>query len=116
MIADKRMKFVKCEEGINYYLFQPSLFSFYYDDKKCKHEKEPSHRYSITHKLHMLLYLLKISGGVTKFFTLRKMEKYYRTSFLSKRMNALSVDAKKMITTPFFCGRILNTEARVWLR
>jgi len=57
------MKFVKCEDGINYYLFRPSIFSLYYNDRTCKHENEPSHRYSITHKLHMLLYILTTSGG-----------------------------------------------------
>lgn len=45
MIDNKRMKFVKSENGINYYLFRPSLFSLYYDDKYFKHKEEPPHRF-----------------------------------------------------------------------
>lgn len=62
MINDKRMKFIKSEGGINYYLFKPSVFSLYYDDKNFKHKDEPSHRYSMSHKLHMLWYILTIRG------------------------------------------------------
>lgn len=39
MITDKKMKLVKSEDGINYYLFKPSLFSLYYNDKNFKHKK-----------------------------------------------------------------------------
>ncbi len=31
MIDDKKMKLVKSENGINYYLFKPSIFSLYYN-------------------------------------------------------------------------------------
>lgn len=63
MIDNKRMKLVKTENGINYYLFTPTLFSLYYDDSEHKHKDEPSHRYSLSHKLHMLYYILSIRGG-----------------------------------------------------
>ena len=63
MIKDKGLKLVKSENDINYYLFKPSLFSLYYNDKKHKHKDEPSHRYSLSHKLHMMWYLLTIRGG-----------------------------------------------------
>ena len=65
MINDERMKLVKSENGINYYLFKPSLFSLYYNDKDHKHTEEPSHRYSLSHKLHMLWYIMAIQGGYT---------------------------------------------------
>ena len=63
MINDKRMKLVKRENGINYYLFKPSLFSLYYDDKDFKHEKEPPHRFTLSHKLHMMWYIMAIREG-----------------------------------------------------
>lgn len=59
---DKKMEFVKSENGINYYLFKPSLFSLYYNDKSFKHNMEPPHRFSILHILHMMLYC-GIFGG-----------------------------------------------------
>lgn len=66
MIMNKRMKFIKNENGINYYLFTPSAISLYFNDKKKKHQSEPSHRYSITHKYHMFLYLM---GGYRILYT-----------------------------------------------
>ena len=63
MINDKRLKFIKTENGINYYLFKPSLFALYYNNKKFKHKCEPSHRSSLTHKLHMIWYMLAVRGG-----------------------------------------------------
>ncbi|MBE6916494.1 MAG: GNAT family N-acetyltransferase [Ruminococcaceae bacterium] len=63
MIADKRLKLIKSENGMNYYLFQPSLFSLYYNDKGFRHEEEPPHRFSLSHKLHMMWYLLSVRGG-----------------------------------------------------
>lgn len=61
MIKSKRMKLVKSENDINYYLFTPSVFSLYYNDKTHSKADEPPHRYSLTHKLHMLNYILR--GG-----------------------------------------------------
>lgn len=63
MINDKKLKFVKSENGINYYLFKPSLFSLYYNDKNFKHKEEPPHRFSLSHKLHMMWYKMAIRGG-----------------------------------------------------
>lgn len=63
MIDDKRLKFIKSENGINYYLFKPSLLSLYYNDKKFKHKDEPAHRFSLFHKLHMMWYIVAIRGG-----------------------------------------------------
>ena len=59
------MRLIKSENGINYYLFKPSLFSLYYNDKGCKHAVEPPHRFSLMHKLHMLWYVAAIQGGYT---------------------------------------------------
>ena len=75
MIADKRMKLVKSENGINFYLFKPSLLSLYYNDKNFKHQEEPPHRFSLAHKLHMMWYILQIRGGGTPFFILKRMER-----------------------------------------
>ena len=63
MINDKKMKLVKSEDGINYYLFKPSLFSLYYNDKNFKHKEDPPHRFSLSHKLHMMWYMMAIRGG-----------------------------------------------------
>ena len=63
MIDDKRMNFIKNENGINYYLFRPSFFSLYYNDRKFKHNDEPSHRFSLSHRLHMMWYTMTIQGG-----------------------------------------------------
>lgn len=63
MIDDKRLKLIKTENGINYYLFKPSLFSLYYNDKNSKHKTEPPHRFSLSHKLHMMWYIMAIRGG-----------------------------------------------------
>lgn len=65
MINDKKMKLVKSENGINYYVFKPSLFSLYYNDKDFKHKVEPRHRFSWSHKMHMLWYVLAVRGGYT---------------------------------------------------
>ena len=62
MIKDKKMKLVKRENGINYYLFKPSLYSLYYNDKSFKHKEEPSHRFSLSHKLHMMWYMMANGG------------------------------------------------------
>lgn len=74
MIDSKRMKLVKSLNGINYYLFKPSLFSLYYNDKDYKHKDEPSHRFSLSHRLHMMWYIVAIRGG-TPFFILNRMER-----------------------------------------
>lgn len=62
MINDKKMKLVKSENGINYYLFKPTMFSLYYNDKKFKHKEEPPHRFSLSHKLHMMWYMMAVQG------------------------------------------------------
>ena len=63
MINDKKMKLVKSENGINWYLFKPSFFSLYYNDKSFKHKEAPPHRFSLSHKLHMIWYMMAIQGG-----------------------------------------------------
>ena len=57
MIDDKQMKFIKSEDGYDYYIFTPTLTRQYFN----KNEEWTEHRKSITHKLHMLLY--HIRGG-----------------------------------------------------
>ena len=57
MIVDKRMKFIKSENDINYYLFKPSILSLYYNEK-IKHKEYPVHLHTLSHKLHMLLYIV----------------------------------------------------------
>ncbi len=80
MIADKTMKLVKTENGINYYLFKPSLFSLYHNDKNAKHEEEPNHRYLLSHRLHMLWYLLTVPGGY-RILYLEQSGEIFRISF-----------------------------------
>ena len=63
MINDKRLKLIKVENGINYYLFKPSLFSLYYNDRDFKHKDEPAHRFALSHKLHMMWYIMAIREG-----------------------------------------------------
>ena len=63
MINDRKLKLIKNENGINYYLFKPSLFSLYYNDKNFRHKEEPPHRFSLSHKLHMMWYMMAIPGG-----------------------------------------------------
>lgn len=62
MIDNKRMKLIKSENGINYHLFTPSVYSLYYNDKDHRHKEEPSHRFSLSHKLHMIWYILTVRG------------------------------------------------------
>ena len=62
MLKDKRMTLVKSENEINYWLFKPSIFSLYYDDKSAEYEPELNYRKSLTHKMHMLWYLV-FGGG-----------------------------------------------------
>ena len=62
MISDKRLKLIKREDGINYYLFKPTLFSLYYNDRN-KHSEEPPHRFALSHKLHMMWYILSVRKG-----------------------------------------------------
>lgn len=57
MINDKRMKYIKSEDGMDYYIFSPSLIRQYYNNS----EEWTKHRKSLTHKLHMMLYHLR--GG-----------------------------------------------------
>lgn len=57
MIVDKRMKFIKSENDINYYLFKPSILSLYYNEK-IKHKEYLVHLHTLSHKLHMLLYIV----------------------------------------------------------
>ena len=77
MITDKKMKLVKSEDGINYYLFKPSLFSLYYNDKNFKHKEEPPHRFSLSHKLHMMWYMMATRGGGTPYFILKRTGKFF---------------------------------------
>lgn len=57
MISDKQMRYVKSEDGYDYYVFTPTLVRQYYN----KNEDWTGHRKSIMHKLHMMLY--HIRGG-----------------------------------------------------
>lgn len=63
MIDNKKLTLIKSKNGFNYYLFKPSLFSLYYNDKNFKHKNEPAHRFSMSHKLHMIWYILAVRGG-----------------------------------------------------
>lgn len=53
MIHDKRMKLIKSENEINYYLFRPPVFSCYYNCETSKHTVVPFYRHTLTRKLHM---------------------------------------------------------------
>ena len=41
-----------------------SAKGLYYNDKNFKHKEEPPHRFSLSHKLHMLWYMMATRGGV----------------------------------------------------
>lgn len=56
-MRDNRMKFVKSENGLDYYIFTPTLFRQYFN----KSEEWTPHRKSIAHKIHMFLYYMR--GG-----------------------------------------------------
>ena len=57
MIKDRRMQLLASEDGIDYYLFTPSLFRLYFENRP----DDAEHRHTITHLLHMYAYL--IGGG-----------------------------------------------------
>lgn len=82
MIANNRMRFVKTKNDINYYVFKPSLFSLYYNDGQV-HSSEPSHLKSLSHKLHMMMYIF---GGGTEYFMQKKTEKFYLISCLLRQI------------------------------
>lgn len=50
------MKHVGCQDGMDFYLYRPGIFRMYYDDGK--QEEWPSHQNALSHKLHLLIYLL----------------------------------------------------------
>ena len=73
MIDDKRLKFVKSENGINYYLFKPTLFSLYYDDKE-----NLWFRGAATHSLgrptdEEVMYALKMAPTAAAFISVTMM-------------------------------------------
>ena len=80
MLNDKRMRLIKSDNGINFYLFTPSAFQLYYKLKsrkqKAESRQEPSHRYTVSHQLHMLWYALHDGG--------------YRILYLEKDLEILS--------------------------
>lgn len=51
----KSIKFLDSKNGIDFFLFKPSLFKLYYPEEKGR--EEPVHRYTFTHRMHMLKYL-----------------------------------------------------------
>lgn len=57
MIKDRKMRFLSSEDGIDYYLFTPSPFRLYFENR----QDDAEHRHSITHILHMCAYLIR--GG-----------------------------------------------------
>lgn len=73
MIANNRMRFVKTKNDINYYVFKPSLFSLYYNDGQV-HSSEPSHLKSLSHKLHMMMYIF--GGGVQNTLCRKKRKNF----------------------------------------
>ena len=59
MISNRRMQFVNTLDGLDLYIYKPSLFNLYYEDGN-KNDR-PAHRSRITHLFHMWFYLLR--GG-----------------------------------------------------
>ena len=57
MIKDRKMRLLSSEDGMDYYLFSPSLFRLYFENRR----DDAVHRHSVTHLLHMVVYLLR--GG-----------------------------------------------------
>ena len=68
MINDKQMRYIKSEDGYDYYIFTPTLTRQYYN----REEPWTEHRKSITHKLHMLLY--KMRGGYNILYMMKNSE------------------------------------------
>lgn len=59
-MENKRMRFVTESGGLKYYLFTPSVFSLYFNEHIER--IEPEHRYTKTHELKMLFYLIFCGG------------------------------------------------------
>ena len=107
MIYKKRLKLIKTENGINYYLFKPSLLSLYYNAGNSKHRVEPRHRYSLLHKLHMLWYVMAIPGGYSILYLERDGEVLSYIVFVKANERIVSNCEKKIIIL-YFCGLIPN--------
>lgn len=60
MIKDKQMKYMGSSNGLDYYLFTPSLFRLYYE----KRDDDAVHTKTLSHKVHMCLYLIR--GGLQR--------------------------------------------------
>lgn len=56
MINERGMKFLESGEGLDFYLYRPTVRRLYYDDGK---EREwPVHQTALSHRLHLWLYML----------------------------------------------------------
>lgn len=49
-------KIINKDKKFSYYLFKPDLFHLYATEEKGR--EEPVHRYSLSHLIHMMIYLL----------------------------------------------------------
>ena len=58
MINDRKMRYIRSEDGLDYYVFSPSLFRLYYN----RTEEWTKHRKTFSHRFHMLYYVLR--GGL----------------------------------------------------
>ncbi|MGN0818801.1 MAG: GNAT family N-acetyltransferase [Christensenellaceae bacterium] len=70
MINHKRMKLIFSDDEFEYYLFNPRVWQLYYPEKPGR--EEPSHRYRLTHKLHMIHYIL--NGGYNLLYVVKNDE------------------------------------------
>ena len=114
MLNDKRMRLIKSDNEINYYLFTPSVFSLYYKDSKQVRREEPSHRYTVSHQLHMLWYALH--GGGYRILYLEKDHEILSYVIFVRANNQIISGCEKddyytifLWTYPEFRGRGLAT-------
>lgn len=69
-----KKELVKQDSEFSYYVFSPDLFHLYdYSTEKTGRE-EPAHRYTATHIIHQLIYLIR---GDTLYSIWRKTEKSF---------------------------------------
>lgn len=69
-----KKQFAKQDGEFSFYLFSPDLFHLYdYSTEKTGRE-EPVHRYTVSHIIHQLVYLI---GGGTMYSTWKRMGKLF---------------------------------------
>lgn len=68
MISDRRMKYLGSANEFDYYLFAPSFFRLYFENR----QDDATHMRTLSHKIHMCIYLLW--GGTAYFMPQRALK------------------------------------------